>query len=176
MKRSIFDVRQDIIDTFEEALENALYAAADPETGEITDEAQETAEKAAFEAVAGLNMELDERLENLALWRKELKAEAEAIKKQKLILQKRQASKERTAERIDGLLAIMLNGQKREYTRVSIFFRKSVSCEADVEKIPEEYYKPVKPAADLTKIKKALQAGEVIEGAQLIEKQSVIYK
>jgi hypothetical protein len=50
-------------------IDDAILACVDPETGEIINP----------EALTALQMEREKKLENVALWVKDLKAEAEAI-------------------------------------------------------------------------------------------------
>ena len=59
------------------ALEQAYEEAVDPETGEII-------ENEAYKAIDGLQMALEEKTENVLLWIKNLQADAEALKKEKI--------------------------------------------------------------------------------------------
>lgn len=72
-------------------IEQAWGASIDPETGEIINEE-------AMQAINELSMARDEKIENIALAYKNTCAEAEALKAEKLALQKRQASAEKKAE------------------------------------------------------------------------------
>ena len=57
-------------------IEQAITDLVDPETGEITD----------FEALDALSMARDEKIENVALWTKNLNAEAKAIREEEKAL------------------------------------------------------------------------------------------
>ena len=59
------------------ALMQAYDDAVDQETGEII-------ENEAYKAIDGLQMALEEKTENVLLWIKNLQADAEALKKEKL--------------------------------------------------------------------------------------------
>lgn len=74
-------------------IEQAWGAAVDPDTGEIINEE-------ALQALDGLTMQREEKLENLALFYKNLSAEAEALKAEKMRLAARQAAAEKKAEGI----------------------------------------------------------------------------
>lgn len=69
-------------------IEQAWGAAVDPDTGEIINEE-------ALQALDGLTMQREEKLENLALFYKNLSAEAEALKAEKMRLAARQAAAEK---------------------------------------------------------------------------------
>ena len=66
-------------------IEQAWSAAVDPETGEIISEE-------AAQAIEQLSMARDEKVENLALYYKNLMAEAEALKAEKQTLAARQSA------------------------------------------------------------------------------------
>ena len=61
-------------------IDNAILECIDMETGEVID----------AEKLDALNIERDAKIENVVLWIKDLKAEAEAIKAEKLTLAERQ--------------------------------------------------------------------------------------
>lgn len=64
----------------------------DPETGELLD----------YEAFASLQMEREAKIENMALWYKDLTAEAKAIREEEKALAERRKSAENKAERLKG--------------------------------------------------------------------------
>lgn len=69
-------------------IEQAWSAAVDPETGEIISEE-------AAQAVEQLTMAREDKIENLALYYKNLTAEAKALKNEKLALEARQSAAEK---------------------------------------------------------------------------------
>ena len=73
------------------ALMQAYDDAVDPETGEIV-------ENEAYKAIAGLQMDLEEKTENILLWIKNLESDAEDLKKEKMAFADRQARAEAKAE------------------------------------------------------------------------------
>jgi len=147
-------------------IEEAITNCVDLETGEIIDE----------QALAGLQMARDEKVENIALWIKDLKAEAEALKAEKLALAHRQAVAENKAESLKNYLTAFLNGDKFKTAKVAISYRSSKSVNIyDEELIPKDFitYEPKYNKAD---IKKAIDDGLDISGAEIIEKTSIQIK
>ncbi len=57
-----------------------------------------------FDTLEGIEGEFDEKAENIAVYIKQLKAEAEMLKSEKLSIAKRQAQKEKSAERLTTYL------------------------------------------------------------------------
>lgn len=151
-------------------IEQAWSAAVDPETGEIISEE-------AAQAVEQLAMAREEKIENLALYWKNLTAEAEALKNEKLALAARQSATEKKAESIKEYLASSMNGEKFKSEKVAISWRKSESVSVDANAfLPEEYVTLREPVPNLTAIKKALKAGEQIDGATLVASNNIQIK
>lgn len=148
-------------------LDAALYECVDAETGELIDE----------DKLNELLMERDEKVENIALWIKNLKAQAVAIKQEEDSLAKRRKVAENKAESLSGYLLRYLNGSKFETPKVKISYRKSESLEvSETAVIPEEWYKPQDPKLDKAGLKKAVKDGLEIEGVELVEKQNIQIK
>ena len=148
-------------------IDEAILNCIDLETGEIID----------TEQLDKLTMEREAKLENIACWIKELKAEAEALKAEKMAFAKRQQVAENKMESLKKYLAYVLDGQAFKTTRASVTFRKSQSVEiADIYKLDESYLRYKEPEADKTAIKEAIKAGQTVAGATLVENTSVIIK
>ena len=119
----------------------------------------------------------DEKLENLALWYKDLIAEANALKEEKEAFAAREKAAKNKAESIKNYLSYALNGENFKTTRCVLSFRKSEKTVIDdIYSIPEIYLKYAEPKADLTEIKKAIKNGEEIKGAHLEEAQNIQIK
>ena len=145
----------------------AITDCVDAETGEVID----------FERLVALNMERETKLENIALWIKDLNAEAAAIKAEKMKLAERQAATENKAESLKEFLSEQLGGQKLSTPRCVVSFRRTKSVNVtDLWKIPEDYLKYSDPTPDKKALGEALKAGKTIEGAELVEKLSAIIK
>lgn len=148
-------------------IDQGILGCIDPETGEISD----------FEKFDALTMERETKLENVALWIKNLKAEAEAYKAEKQAFADRQKAAENKAESLKRYLEHALDGQAFKTTKVAVSFRKTKSVEIDnVLDLPAEYLRFSEPTADKTAIKKAIDEGKEITGAHLVEGLSVSIK
>jgi outer membrane murein-binding lipoprotein Lpp len=148
-------------------IDQKLLDCIDLETGEILNE----------ERLNELQMERNEKLEKVALWIKELNAEADALKAEKQAFADRQKAAENKAESLKKWLADALNGEKFKTTKVAVSFRKTKSVEvADIFALDENYVKYSEPTADKAAIKKAIEAGEIVKGATLVENVSISVK
>ena len=148
-------------------IDQAIMDCIDMETGEIVNE----------ELLNDLQMERDAKIENVVLWIKELKAEAEALKAEKLAFAERQKVTENKMESLKKWLAYALNGEKFKTVRTSVTFRTSEKVEiADIFKLDENYLRYKEPEADKDAIKKAIKAGQQVAGATLVSSTSVIIK
>ena len=153
-------------------IENAILDCIDLETGEVID----------TERLDALQMERDAKIENVALWIKDLKAEAEAIKAEKMALAERQRVAENKAESLKNWLAYALDGQKFSTARCAISFRKTEKVEiSDVGMIRlmkehDELLTYKDPEPNKTAIKQALKDGLNVQGVQLVQNMSTIIK
>ncbi len=147
-------------------INEAILNCIDPETGEADPEKLDE-----------LMLMRDEKLEGLALWVKDLKAEADAIKAEETALAERRQAKERKAESIKAYLEKVLAGQKFETSKAVCSFRKSQKVEiTDLDKIPDDYLRYSAPTADKTAIKAAIKDGISIEGAELVDSVTMSIK
>lgn len=144
----------------------------DLETGEIID----------IDRLNDLQLERDTKIENVACWIKELKAEAEAIKAEKQTLAERQKVAENKAESLKKWLAYALDGQKFKTSKCSISYRKSESVEVTEEglnnliKEHDELLTYKAPEPNKKAIKDALKDGLSVDGVQLVQNTSTIIK
>jgi len=153
-------------------IDNAILDCIDLETGEVID----------AERLDALNMERDAKIENVACWIKDLKAEAEAIKAEKQALAERQRVAENKAESLKKWLAYALDGQKFGTAKCAISFRNTESVEVTdegLEALMKEHgdlltYK--KPEPNKTAIKQALKDGLTVAGVELVRNTNVIIK
>lgn len=148
---------------------NAWEACADPETGEINDEL--------FAKFEELKIEREEKIENIALWIKDLRAEAVKIKNEIKALTDRAKAEDNKADRLERYLESALNGEKFSTPRVIISWRKSerVEC-SDIGLVPFDYLRYAEPTLDKIAIKKALKEGKEIAGCSLSENNSMSIK
>ena len=152
-------------------IEQSIMALVDPETGEITD----------FEALDNLTIARDEKIENIAMWIKNLTAEGKAIRDEEKSLAERRRTAENKAESLEKYLEQTLSGEKFSTAKVAISYRKSTAVNiADEETFAKTacptylVYQPAK--IDRKAIAEALKAGAVIEGAELVERNNMQIK
>ena len=153
-------------------IDQAIMRCVDLETGEIID----------TEKLDKLQMEKEKKLENVACWIKDLKAEAEALKNEKLALAERQRVAENKAESLKKWLAYALQGEKFKTTKCAISFRKTEAVEVTDEglnnlmKEHDELLTYKAPEPNKTAIKQAIKDGLNVDGVQLVQNISTIIK
>lgn len=156
-------------------IDKSILELADPKTGEITDWAK----------LEELQMEREKKLENVALWYKNLKAQAAAIWEEEAALAKRRNAIEVMIESLKRYLEGALQGRKFETARCFVSFRRSQRVEITDERAAVNWARENERhdliAYTLPTIKKGdlgplLKAGEVIPGAKLTEKVNVLVK
>lgn len=143
---------------------------ADHDTGEVDGEA--------LAAYAEYNAAAAEKLEGTACYVRELKAEADAIKAEEERLAKRRKALENKSERLKNYMmpALEAMGGKVKGVMASVRIGKSQAVTVfDIDALPDAF-KHVKTTIDPDKValKKALKSGEVIPGAALEDRQSVV--
>lgn len=149
-------------------INTAIQDCIDEDSGEILD----------FERLQNLQMQYDEKIENVALAYKNALAEAEALKNEKKAFEEREKKAKNRADYLIGYLGYVLDGQPFKTTRVEIKFRKSeaVIVPDDVTQLPEEYLTYKDPTANKTKIKEALKSGELIPGCSIEQRKNISVK
>lgn len=142
-----------------------LLNAVDLETGELVTD---------YDLLEQLQMERDQKCENLALAIKEYKAQANAIADEIKALTDRKRLAEKALERASNYLEYVLQGNPYKSARVDVSFRKTpprVVLEDDFMKWAKNnaprLIKTVEPCADLTAIKEAIKQGADVPFARL---------
>ena len=144
-----------------------LLALTDSETGEIED-------WSAFEA---LQLAREEKIENIALWIKNLNAEAIAFKAEKDSFAEKQKRAEAKADSLKKYLDTALQGQKFNTTKVAISYRKSTSVDIDESRLPASYLQEVITYKIYKRdIGDKLKSGEKIDGATLVTNNNIQVK
>ena len=164
--RALYEINQDILD------------CVDLETGEILDTAR----------LDALQMEREAKLEGVALWVKDLKAEADAVKAEADKLNARKKALDSKIEAIKTWLLQALDGGKLKTARCNVYQTHSqrvaiVGDEKDLiawlernTEDPRDYIRYKEPELRKDEIKKALKDGKEIEYAKLEETESVVIK
>jgi chromosome condensin MukBEF ATPase and DNA-binding subunit MukB len=162
--RALYEINQDILD------------CVDMETGEILD----------TERLDALQMEREAKLEGVALWVKDLKAEAAAVKEEADKLTARKKALDNKIEGLKNWLQFALGGEKLRTPRCSVYQTHSQRVYVpDEQKLirylqgqeePEKFLRFKEPELKKDEIKRALKDGTVIPGAALEETESVVIK
>lgn len=148
-------------------IDKEILSCVDIETGEIFD-----AER--FEKLA---MTRDAKIENICLWIKNLKAQAEALKTEKDSFAQRQKAVETKLESLKKYISGYLEGTPFESARVKVSFRKSKSVEImEGAVIPDEYLRFKEPEVNKAEIKMALEKGLKIAGVSVVENYNIQIK
>lgn len=156
---NLYEIKQE----FEKAIEECV----DMETGEIINPTR----------LDKLNMVLTDKRENVALYIKNLSAEAKAIDEEAKNLTNRKRVLNNKVEGLKKYLADNLEGHKFETAKVVVSFRKSEQLEINsIEHIPTEYLISQEPKIDKVALKKSIKQGAVINGVQIITKQNIQIK
>ena len=146
-------------------IDTAIENLIDKETGEILD----------FEQFEQLQMDRDKKLENIALWIKNLTANADMIKAEKNALAARENVVQNKANNLKGYLSTLLNNCKFTTPKVNCSFRKSAAVELSknftewAKENAEHLLRFSEPCPDKTAIKEKLILGQEITGAALVE-------
>lgn len=153
-------------------IDNAMFSLIDEETGEIKD----------YEAFEELQMQKEEKIENTALWYKNLVAESKAIREEEKALAERRKSLENKAENLKNFINRTLDGNKFSTSKVDISYRKSTAVEVDDEFIDyamknnNDLLTFKRPEPNKTVIKGMLQGGFDIPHAELVERNNMSIK
>ena len=139
---------------------------------------EETGEVLLTEDLDLLNIERDKKIEGIALYVKNLKAEADSIHTEIDRLKGREESKKKKAERLTQYLSSALCGQKFETAKTSLSFRKSSVVQINNESlVPEEFMKvTTEKKPDKTAIANRIKSGEFVPGCELVEKNNLQIK
>lgn len=142
-------------------------SAVDTLTGEVID----------LKQLDELAMERSQKIKNIALWYKNLVADAKALKAEETAFFIRRKTAENKAEQLKSYLANVLDGEKVKETEFAIGWRKSKAVTiTDEKKLPEIFLIAQPPKVDKTAIGKALKDGEDVPGAELIENMNIQIK
>lgn len=142
---------------------------------------EDTGEALGLDALDAVSAGLDEKLEQTALYRKSVAAEADAIRAEIEALTERLRAKQKKLTVLDGYIGETMRavGKERlDTARVALSFRSSEKVEAtDEAAIPAAYWREtVKREIDKAKIKAAIRAGETVPGAEIVRKQNLQIK
>ena len=157
-------------------IDQAILDCVDLETGEILD----------AEKLDALQMEREAKLEGVALWIKDLNAEAAAVKEE---ADKLTARKKRLDNKVADLkqwLLYALNGEKLKTPRCNVYQTHSQKVVIDDEKalidmfmsspFGEKFLRMKDPEIDKNALKDSMKQGYEYEFAHLEETEGVVIK
>ena len=146
-------------------IDQSILALADPETGEITD----------FEKLEELQLERDAKIENVALWHKNLIAETGMIQAEEQALAKRRKACERKADSLKHYLENALAGENFKTSKVLCEFSPRTTVRiTDRTKLTSEYLRSkTTTEPDKIAISEAIKSGKEVDGAELIHALSI---
>ena len=158
-------------------IDQAILDCVDLETGEILD----------GEKLTALQMEREAKLEGVALWVKDLRAEADAVKAEADKLNARKKALDNKIDSIKTWLAAALNGEKLKTARCNVYQTHSTQLNViDEQSVvnwiqthsrePEQYLKFTLPEIRKDAVKAAIKDGAEIPGACLEQTESVVIK
>lgn len=139
----------------------AIADCVDQETGEILDE----------QALDALVMERNKKIENVACWIKDLKAEGNAIREEEKALAERRRVAESKVESLKKWLGYALGGEKFKTSKVSVSYRKSKSVQVIDEKaIDDKFLIPQPAKLNKKMVSEYIKNGMAVPGCELEEK------
>ena len=157
-------------------IDAAILACVDQETGEIFDPEQ----------LDALQMERAQKLEGVALWVKDLKAEAEAVKAEADKLTARKKAIDNKVESLKTWLLYALGGEKLKTARCNVYQTHSQKVVIDDEKAMidmlmsspsgEKFLRIKEPEIDKNALKDSLKQGYEFEFAHLEETEGLVIR
>ena len=153
------------------AIEALLESAVDPETGELVE--------LDAEALDSLELARETKIEDLALAVKNLTAVGAAIRAEENALRRRRETVDRRAQRAREYLDYVLAGERFETARVTVSYRKAARLElADgfeewAAVHAPDFLRYKEPEPDKRAITEAIKAGRQLDGAELVERQTM---
>lgn len=157
-------------------IESIYENAVDFETGEISADV--------IERLDDLQMERERKIENVALWHKNVLAESKAIADEIKSLQDRKKALDSKADWQKQYLLHALSGERFETPKVAISYRKSESVEIKDENAFIDCFKEneslvstkIEYKPNKAEIKKFVKGGGFIPGVELIVRQNLQIK
>ena len=142
----------------------------------------EDGEIADFEEFDELQLKREEKIENIALYIKNLTAEAKAIKDEEDVLKKRRVAAENKVQGLKCYLDHALQGEKFKTARTAISYSTSTQCVTGEEFIKwaqsnaAELLRFKDPEPNKTAIKELLKDGKEVPYAELRKVRNIVVR
>lgn len=148
-------------------INNEILNCIDTETGEVVD----------VEKLQALQIERDTKIENIALWYKNLVSDAEQYKAEKAAFAEKERIAKNKAESLKKYLDSVLNGAAFKTTRATVSYRSSEGVVIDdITKVDDSYLKYADPTPDKAAIKKAIKEGVKLDGVHIESRNNISIK
>lgn len=149
-------------------IDKAILDCIDMETGEVID----------IDKFDSLEIQREQKLENIALYIRNLKSDVEEFKKEKENFVKKQRVAENKIKSLTSYLDFALNGEKFKTPRVSVSYRKSKKLVIDNELLIPDDYKKIEITIDKRAITNFLNENDYKEigGCHLEETANIQIK
>ena len=161
---NLFEINSKLMSSFRISESEAV----DEETGEILD----------AKYLDVLELQFDEKVENIAKWIKNLDSDAKQLKEQKMIFAARQKAAENKRDSLKKYLYSILQGNAWDRSSdksVKISYRTSQKVEITGD-VPKKYLIEQEPKIDIAGIKEVLKTGKKVEGADLVINNNIQIK
>jgi hypothetical protein len=145
-----------------------LLACIDPDTGEILD----------IEKFENLSISKSQKIENIALYIKNLQADALAFDTEEKTFAERKAKAKKKIEQLTRYLSDVLAGENFSTKKCVVSFRRSQKLEVtNAAQIPKEFIKyETTESVDKNAIKAAIKAGQAVDGCRIVENFNISVK
>jgi hypothetical protein len=145
-----------------------LLACIDPDTGEILD----------IEKFENLSISKSQKIENIALYIKNLQADALAFETEGKAFAERKAKAQKKIESLQRYLSDVLAGENFSTKKCVVSFRRSQKLEVtNTAQIPKEFIKyETTESVDKNAVKAAIKAGQAVEGCRIVENFNISVK
>lgn len=148
-------------------ISSELASLVNPETGEIQD----------FDRFEALNMQRDSKIENMALWYKNLISDAAQYKEEKDKFAALEKAAKNKADSLKRYIDTFLSGTPFKTTRIQIRYLKSSRVVVDhPEEVEKTYLRYPEPEVNREAVKAALAAGQTVSGCHIEESQNINIK
>ena len=147
-------------------IDEAILECIDEETGEVLDS----------EKLELLNMTREKKIEGVALWVKNLKAEEQAVKAEKQVFEERQRKLKSEILSRERYLAWALESLPFSTPKVQIKFSNSTRLKIiDESQVPDEF-KILNYTISKSEITRLIKTGAIVSYAQLEEHKNINIK